>query len=155
MILATLLLLSQGAFPSEARTTWMSPSAFHLELGMRRADVIEKLERSRWRLEPARNDELVLEYDSGRTLTLAFRKNRLESIRFELVDFIPRIESAFEELKARMNQEMGPPSRVYDSALLYDDRSPKIYVVASTRRDTSFGRQGLGFVAVRYFVPAG
>lgn len=133
----------------------MRPEAFHLELGMSRSDVESALNRSQWTLRPGKEPgQLLFDYDEGRTVTLTFEPEGLQSIRFELVDFIPALRGAFDELKAALEREHGRPDRATEELVIYDRSDPDIYVVVSTRPDSSFGRQGLGFLAARYFRPA-
>ncbi len=152
----TLLLFAAqaGGFPSASAVSWMEPAAFHLRIGMSRQEAVRIIERGGWETEAAKNsNNLVLVYDSGKTATLSFRDDQLVSIRFELVDFIGGVRNAFSELAARMRKEHGKPSAARDQILIYDQTQPRIYIVLSTDPTTSFGVQGLGFLAVRYFVP--
>jgi len=41
-----------------------------------------------------------------------------------------------------------------EGIILFDRDVPNVMIVLSTRHDDSFGRQGLGFLAVRYYDPS-
>lgn len=155
MVTALFLLLFTSNY-STARTSWMTPDAFHLALGMKRDAVMKRLKDDGWKPEKGKEDDVVLLYDEKRTLTLGFQSERLHSLRFELVDFIPDVKAAFSEREKYLTDHYGEPSRHgSDTTLLnYDHALPNIQLVLSTDRSSSFGVQGLGFVVVRYFNPA-
>jgi len=143
-----------GSFPVGRQTDWMRPDAVHLELGMSRESAEAKLAESHWTLRDGKEPgQVMFDYDERRTVTMSFVADHLQSIRFELVDFIPAIGGAFSEIATRLEKDHGDPDRKTDELLIYDASTPRIYVVASTRSDTSFGKQGLGFLAARYFLP--
>jgi len=154
-VLLSMLLLSGGTFPPRHETAWMRPDAFHLGIGMTRTKAESALRESHWTLRDGKKPgQLIVEYDEQRTVTLEFADERLVSIRFELVDFIPKIRAAFAVQKEALIEGRGKPDRETEELLIYDQTMPEIYVVVSTRHDTSFGKQGLGFLAVRYFLPS-
>jgi len=150
------IFLLATAFPTQARTSWMQPDAFHLEIGMAEPKAMQALRSRGWKVKrgKAKNDWIV-EYEQTRTVTLAFEKGRLTSARFELVDFVPEVRAAFNERKTFLKQRYGNPpvSRAKGTALLYDKKSPNIMAVVSTDHRTGFGKKGLGFFVVRYFEP--
>jgi len=155
-MLASLLTFLLISFPSTAKTAWMDPASFHLRLGMRQSQVVAQLKTDGWNTSPGNEPHhLVVRYDDGRTITLAFDEDKLESARFELVGFIPGVREAFAELEKSLTEKRGEPGRrVRNPTLLsWEDKSPHIVVVLSTSRETSYGRQGLGLLVVRYFVP--
>jgi hypothetical protein len=156
MIVAAILLSIAGAFPSPAKTDWMSPEAFHLAIGMPRSKVVDQLGSSGWKPHPGKApNHIVVEVDQAKTLTLEFDNDLLRSARFELFDFFPDVKAAFREQSAALRKRFGVPKRGVPSksVLIYDKVHPNIIVVISTDPHTSAGRQGLGFLTVRYFEP--
>ena len=155
MILLAIALLLGGAAPLPS-TYWMQPKALGLEVGMPKAAVVERLEKDGRKAEPgAEPTHLLVRFGDKETVTLAFEKDRLASMRFELVEFIPQVKAAFEAEAAHLAKEHGAPTKklTKPEALIYDETTPRIYVVASIDRQTEFGRRGLGFLVVRYFAP--
>lgn len=153
---AALLAFLLSTFPNESKTAWMQPSAFHLHLGMTRTKVTARLETDGWTAAPGNEPHhLLVHYDDGKTITLVFKNDRLESARFELVGFIPTVQSAYRELEEMLGKKRGPPTRQVSNPTLlsWEDKTPHILLVLSTSRDTSYGKQGLGLLVVRYFVP--
>src|SRR5688572_4172987 len=149
------LALASTAF-SSSPTSWMDPQAFHLDLGMTKQRVVERLKSDGLTTEAGKEpNHLIVQYDDGKTITLAFRRNRLESARFELVGFIPTVKEAFAEQQKLLARKRGEPTRsiAKPTLLTWEDKRPHITLVMSTARETSFGQQGLGFLVVRYFVP--
>ncbi|HUO83980.1 MAG TPA: hypothetical protein VM534_02605 [Thermoanaerobaculia bacterium] len=154
-MVSLLLLLLAPSFPSTSATGWMEPAAFHLRFGMNLDETRKAFRGSGHSLGPAGSKgEWIVDYEDGKSITLVFVKGRLQSIRFELVDFIPRIREAFREYEGRITRVRGTPTTRTGSILIYEEKVPQIYVVVSTDSSSSFGRKGLGFLAVRYFVPA-
>jgi hypothetical protein len=153
MILA--ILLFAAAFPSPSATSWMSPESFHLKLGMTESQARGVLREGGWSPKKGKQtNHMIVEYGDKRTITLVFGHHRLDSIRFELVDFLPEVKSAFVEERKRLKETLGPPNPISPrNTLIYDGRTPNIFAVLSTTTKTEMGRQGLGFLAVRYFVP--
>ena len=94
----------------------------------------------------------LVEVTEKRMITLAFEDDCLTSIRFELVDFLPEIRTAWKEIVFRMLSAHGKPSRQTESprTLVYEGGNPQIYVFASVEPNGEFGEQGLGFLVVRY-----
>ncbi|HXI11389.1 MAG TPA: hypothetical protein VNM92_01925 [Thermoanaerobaculia bacterium] len=152
-LLLSLVLLA-ATTPSSS-TSWMAPDAFRLTVGMPRTSVLRELSRSGWNWKKGKVvDEIFLTYEEGKTLTLAFGRGRLRSLRFELVGFIPQIRAAFSERTAVLDQKLGEPRRISSSILSYERRSPNVMLVSSTDSSSSYGKQGLGYLVVRYFEPA-
>ena len=160
MFKALALLLLLGNSPSTiaptARTTWMTPDAFHLAMGMKKTAVVQKMKDDGWTIDTGKNGDLVIKYDEKRTVTMGFQSERLHSLRFELVDFLPEVKQAFAERERFLTQHYGKPhKRAGDTTLLeFTHVMPNIHLVLSTDRGSSFGVQGLGFLVVRYFDPA-
>lgn len=155
MLLAIALVLA-NTLPSASRTAWMDPAAFHLQLNMRRADVTTRLESRGWKVVKGKDkSHLVIHYDEKKTVTLGFFNGRLHSMRFELVDFAPEIRAAFSEREEALKKKLGTPSKqVAQTMLVYEKTKPNVFVVMSVDAKTDYGRQGLGFLVVRYFDPA-
>lgn len=152
-LLLSLALLFGGVVPDTA-TGWMDPARLGVSLGMTRADAVRTIEGRGYATEEGKEPgHLIVPVGEKRTVTLAFEADALRSIRFELVSFLPEIQSAFEEAKQRLARKHGAPSRsiAKPPILQYDATKPKIYVVAATDASTEFGKQGLGFLVIRYF----
>jgi hypothetical protein len=151
---AFLILAVLNAFSAPTKTSWMSPEAFHLAVGMQRSKTVEVLEGGGWKPRAGNApNHLIVEYGDRRSITLEFERDHLRSIRFELFDFIPVVTRAFAEEKAALEDRFGPARSKAASVLLYEKRRPNIMVVMSTDVRTTAGRQGLGFLTVRYFEP--
>jgi hypothetical protein len=155
-MLATLALFLTMAVTPTARTTWMTPDAFHLAMGMKKPAVIQRLKGDGWAVDTVKNGDLQIKYDEKRTITMTFQKERLHSLRFELVDFLPEVKQAFGEREQFLIKHYGKPrKKAGDTTLLeFNHVMPNIHLVVSTDRTSSFGVQGLGFLVVRYFDPA-
>lgn len=156
MLLVFTLLLAT-AFPSRTTTGWMRPEAFRLGIGMSRTEVMKVIKDGGWDPKEGRTaDEVVLDYTGERSVTLEFRRARLRSIRFELFLTLDKIKEAYEEERAYLRKELGPPrATLRDGAvLLYDDKLPNVMVVLSNDPKSDNGKKGIGFVAVRYYDPA-
>ena len=151
-----LALVLATAFPSNSKTSWMSPQAFRLIIGMTRADAVKTLEESGWTVKAGkRQNELVIDYGDEKSLTLDFNRQRLRSVRFELFGFLPHVRAAFDEQKALLKKEHGEPKKGArsSSVVVYDDRLPSIIVVLSDDPKSAYGQKGIGFLAVRYYDP--
>jgi hypothetical protein len=154
--MATLLLLLVSSFPSNSKTSWMTPQSFRLVIGMSRADAEKTLRDAGWTMKRGKDDdEAVVDYSEDKALTLEFHHDRLRSIRFELFAILPEIRSAFAEQKSLLKKEHGSPKRTVRSAsiVVYDDRLPNIMVVLSADPKTDYGKKGFGYLAVRYYDP--
>ena len=158
-MLESILFFFLASFPSASKTAWMEPAAFHLKINMTKADAVKALEKHGWT--PAATEvkeHLVVKYEVNKTVTLAFSNDRLQSVRFELVDFVPRVKDAFAERQTSLKAKFGKAqTKAFPSEtiLIYDSTTPNIFVVFSKDPKSSFGKQGLGFLVVRYFDPAG
>lgn len=129
-------------------TDWMRLDAFHLTIGMPRAEAVDALRA--WSPKQGKDaNELVVDYASDKALTLEFRKDRLTSVRFELFTLLPKVRQAFEEKRAAM----GEPRKATRSILIYDDALPNAMVVVTDDPKSEQGKKGLGVLAVRYYDP--
>lgn len=129
-------------------TDWMRLEAFHLAIGMPRADALAAL--SAWNPKPGKDaNEVVVDYASDKSLTLEFKKERLHSVRFELFVLLPQVRKAFEEKRAAM----GEPRMATRSVLVYDNALPNAIVVVEDDPKSQQGKKGLGVLAVRYYDP--
>lgn len=155
MPIAFLLIALVGAFPSNTKTSWMTPQSFHLVIGMTRADAETTLRDDGWTIKPGKDkNEVVVDYADDKALTLNFTRDRLRSIRFELFALIPQIRVAFDEQKSLLKKEHGAPKRLKSSSIVvYDDRLPNIMVVLNVDPESEYGKKGVGYLAVRYFDP--
>ncbi len=134
----------------------MRPEAFHLGIGMSRLEAVSALREGGWEAKRGRNDDqVVVDYSTEKALTLEFNHNRLHAIRFELYAPIPEVRKAFAEQKEFLRHTLGEPKREMPnkSIVLYDHTLPNILVVLSDDPKSDKGKQGLGFVAVRYYDP--
>jgi len=152
---AYVLALLLSVVPSSGRTAWMRPEAFHLAIGMSRLQVLGELKAAGFEAKPGKNkDEYFVDYTNERTLTLLFRNARLWSVRFELFAFLPEVRPAFDEAKADLQKELGVPKKLPSKTIVvYDERVPNVMLVMSDDPQTTNGRKGIGFVAVRYYDP--
>lgn len=155
MPIAFLLLALVASFPSNSRTSWMTPQSFHLTIGMTRDEAEKTLRESGWTLKPGKNKEqLVIDYSDDKSLTLDFGRDRLRSVRFELFALIPEIRAAFVEQKSMLRKENGEPKPLKSPVIvIYDDRLPNIVVVLSDDPKSDYGKRGFGYLAVRYYDP--
>lgn len=151
-----LSLLAAGVFPSSSKTSWMEPAAFRLEIGMARAEVERRLEESGLTTVPGKYArQLIVHYEEKKTVTLGFVDDRLQSVRFEYVDFIPGVREAHAERVEALKAAHGESGKAVNGGiLLFDKQMPNIMLVLSTRPDDGFGKQGLGFLSVRYYDPS-
>ncbi len=134
----------------------MRPESFHLTIGMGRGEAVKRLQEAGWKPRKGDNaDELVVDYTNTQSLTLAFRKNRLRSIRFEFFTIIDQVGSAFEEEKAYLKKTYGEPKAIASKTMLvYESTLPNIMAVVSNDPKSVNGRKGLGVLVVRYYDPA-
>lgn len=129
-------------------TDWMRLDAFHLTIGMPRAQAEDALRA--WNPKQGKDaNELVVDYANDKALTLEFRKDRLTSVRFELFTLLPKVRKAFEEKRAAM----GEPRKATRSILIYDDALPNAMVVVTDDPKSEQGKKGLGVLAVRFYDP--
>ncbi|MFA6959008.1 MAG: hypothetical protein WC538_24310 [Thermoanaerobaculia bacterium] len=157
-LLVLLQFLMQGGAPAVSSHDWMSPDKLGLCIGMARPDVEAAVERAGLKAEPGKySRQLVVHYAETRTVTMQFVDDRLQSIRFELVDFIPSVRGAYKERLGAIEKTVGyqAAKQKGDRAVVtFNRETPNVMVVLSTVPDDAFGRQGLGFLAIRWFDPA-
>lgn len=147
-LLALLLTIAQPA----PQTDWMRLESFHLSIGMKRAQAVEAV-RS-WGPKPGRNaNEVVVDYSGEKALTLEFRKDRLQSARFELFVMLPHVRRAFEEKRTALLTALGEPRKATKHILIYDNKLPNVMVVVADNPQSEHGKKGLGVLAVRYYDP--
>lgn len=147
-----LALLFATAMPSASKTSWMRPESFQLSIGMRRYDAIKKLEV--WNPKQGKDaNELIVDYDGDKSLTLQFRDDRLQSIRFELFVFLPGVRKAFDEECAYLRETFGAPAKTTPSIVIYDNTLPNVMAVVNDSAKSEQGKKGLGVIAVRYYDP--
>ncbi|MEO8215878.1 MAG: hypothetical protein ABI718_02235 [Acidobacteriota bacterium] len=132
----------------------MEPASFHLTIGMAQSQVTAKLAEQGWSLHKGKiENEHFIEYDQGKTVTLVFSQDKLSSARFEFVDFVPEVKAAFAEQRKSLRHNYGLPLvRGNGNTLIYDLPDVSIFAVLSTNPKDEFGKKGLGFFVVRYFV---
>lgn len=150
MVTILALLLSVAA--PESRTAWMQLESFHLAIGMPRQEALAAV-RS-WGPKQGRDEnEVVIDYDGDKALTLQFKKDRLQSARFELFVFLPEVRGVFDEKRLALRGSLGEPPKATRSILIYDDRLPNVMVVVADDPKSEPGQKGLGVLAVRYYDP--
>ena len=154
-MIALAALLFATAFPSTSKTSWMRPESFHLIVGMSRDEVVKSLADRGWTTKKGDDDDhLVIDYADDKAITLQFRRNRLQSIRFALYLFLPDAHTAFDEEKAFLRESLGEPKKLRSkSVLLYDGVLPNVMVVVSANPKSENGQKGLGILVVRYYDP--
>lgn len=154
MNLITLVsLLALSAFPSATPSSWMYPESFHLELGSERSSIEKEFEARNWALEEGKGyEELVHEYDEGRTLSLSFLDDRLTSIRFELATFPPTSREAFDELRNELTLRYGDAKELgSERALAFSDGELSVHLVLLDRFDGDPGSAPVEVVVTRFF----
>jgi len=152
MPLALLALLLVAPMPSASRTSWMRLESFRLTIGMTRDDAIRAV--TLWNPKKGRDaNEVVVDYDGDKALTLTFRDDRLRSVRFELFAFLPQVRKAFEEERDYLRTARGAPRQSSKAVLIYNEALPNVIVVLTDDPKTDHGRKGIGVLAVRYFDP--
>lgn len=146
---ALLALLLAIATPS---TDWMRLDAFHLTIGMPRADALGALRA--WNPKQGKDaNEIVVDYSGDKALTLEFRKDRLTSVRFELFVLLPQVRKAFEAKREALRLTNAEPRKATRSVLIYDQALPNVMVVVNDDPKTEQGKKGVGVLAVRYYDP--
>ena len=84
----------------------------------------------------------------------AAEEERLRSARFELFAILPQIRPAFDEARRDMKKERGEPKKLTSkSIVVYDNALPNVVMVVSDDPKSQHGKNGLGFLAVRYYDP--
>ena len=154
-MIAVIAFLLATAFPSSHRTAWMRPEAFHLAIGMSKADVLKRLDDGGWKTKKGKGEsQLVVDYSEERAMTLGFERDRLNSIRFELFEIVTLIRSAFDEEKAYLKTKLGAPKKSKSKSIaLWDNTLPNVMVVVSADPKSEQGKKGVGMLVVRYFDP--
>ena len=155
MQLLLTLLLFAGVAP-ESATGWMHPERLGVCMGMSREAVRAAVEKRGWKLEQGKVPEhAIVQLSERRSVTLAFANDALQSARFELIGFLPEIPPALREIEKTLTDTLGPPNLRIEkpASLVFEKVDPQVYVTAATDRQTQFGRQGLGFLVVRYLDP--
>lgn len=135
-------------------TSWMRPDLFHLVVGMPRTEAVKTLEANGWKVKPGDDkDHLVVDYADDKSLTLQFRRDRLNAVNFEYFALVPEAQSAFTEQKDVLKERYGEPRKTLPSIVLYDDRLPNVMLILSADPKSEHGRRGLGMLVVRYYDP--
>lgn len=151
MIFALLLAV---AFPSADKTSWMRPQSFHLVIGMPRQEALRALESNGWKAKSDDAQHAVVDYAEDKTITLAFERDRLQSVRFELFTILHDAKAAFETETAYLRATFGEPKKLKSkSIVLYDNALPNIMAVLSNDPKSEQGQKGIGLVVVRYYDP--
>jgi hypothetical protein len=146
-----LLALLFAVAPSVSQTSWMRPDAFHLTIGMRKAEAVKALSAAGVTLRDGdHTGQMIADITPTKSLTIEFTKARLQSIRFELFVMSDAIGAAFEEEKKSLRETLGAPKAIRSKAMvIYDHTLPNVMAVMTIDK-----KQGLGTLAVRYFDPA-
>ena len=155
-MLLALLIAVTASFPSNSKTSWMSPQSFRLVIGMTRGDALKTLSDAGWTIKPGKNaGEKIVDCAEDKAVTLQFENDRLHSVRFELFAMIPDVRAAFDEKKSELAKENGSPKKNVrsKSIVVYDDRLPNIMVVLNDDPNSEYGKKGVGYLAVRYYDP--
>lgn len=151
-MIAVVALFLATAFPSNNKTAWMRPESFHLVIGMPRADAMQAL--SGWKPKTGKDGQVTVDYADDKTLTLAFDKDRLKSVRFELFVILHDAKSLFADEAAYLRAKYGEPKSLKSRAVvLYDNALPNIMAVLSNDPKSEQGQKGVGLVVVRYYDP--
>jgi hypothetical protein len=149
-----LLALLLAQFPAASGTSWMEPAAFRVALGDSRAKIERHFRAKGWELtEEEESGELVHDYGDGRTIVMQFTGDTLVSIRFELVQFLPGIAESWESVVTRLEKKLGAPRIDTPILAIHEEEQFHVHAVLSSDPASSLGRQGLGRIIVRYFVP--
>jgi len=137
--------------PSVSQTSWMRPDAFHLTIGMRKAEAVKALTASGVKLRDGDHaGQMIADITEMKSITVEFSKERLQSVRFELFTMMDAIGPAFAEEKKFLRESFGAPKPISSKAMvIYDATLPNVMAVFTTD-----AKQGLGTLAVRYFDPA-
>ncbi len=146
-----LLAILFAVAPSVSQTSWMRPDAFHLTIGMPKADAVKALTANGVVLRDGDHaGQMIADITQTKSITVEFAKERLQSIRFEFFTMSDAIGSAFEEEKKSLRESFGAPKAISSKSLvIYDHTLPNVMAVMTIDK-----KQGLGTLAVRYFDPA-
>lgn len=149
------VLLLATSFPSNSKTSWMRPDAFHLAIGMSRAAAVKELESRGWALKRGDDAEhWVVDYADDKSMTLYFNRERLHSVRFELFAIVGQAKDAFAEETSFLRESLGRPRVASKSLVVYDNRLPNVMVVLTDDPKSQSGQKGVGMLVVRYYDPA-
>ena len=149
-----LALLLAVAFPSTDKTSWMRPQSFHLVIGMLREEAMTALTSSGWKTKNDDANHVVVDYADDKSLTLAFERGRLRSVRFELFTILHDAKPAFDAETAYLRATFGEPKKLKSkSIVLYDNALPNIMAVLQNDPKSEQGQKGVGLVVVRYYDP--
>ena len=136
--------------PSVSQTSWMRPDAFHLTIGMPKAQAIKVLAEGGVKLRDGDHaGQMIADITETKSITVEFSKERLQSIRFELFTPMEVIGAAFDEEKKYLRESLGAPKANSAKLVIYDATLPNVMAVVTTDM-----KQGLATLAVRYFDPA-
>lgn len=154
-MIALLTLFLATAFPSSDKIAWMRPAAFHLVIGMPRAEAMRALASDGWTVRKGGDaDHVVIDYADDKTLTLVFERGRLKSARFELFLILHDAAGSFAEETAYLRATFGEPKKLRSkSVVLYDNALPNVMAVLSADPNSEQGQKGVGMVVVRYYDP--
>lgn len=146
-----LLAILFAVAPNVSQTSWMRPDAFHLTIGMTKADAVKTLTSGGLTLRDGDHaGQMIADITSTKSITIEFTKDRLQSVRFELFTMSDAMGAAFEEEKKFLRDSLGAPKSIASkSMVIYDRTLPNVMAVVTT--DV---KQGLSTLAVRYFDPA-
>lgn len=152
LLLALVALVSP--FPSSTPASWMSPESFRLALGQEQTVVEECFEERGWELTEGKGyQELIHEYDNGRTVSLSFLEGRLSSARFELATFPPESTQAFDELKVLLAERFGQGRvLVEDKVLSFEGEHVAAHLVLLDRFEGTGGGVPVQIIVARYFL---
>lgn len=154
-MIAVLALFFATAFPSNSKTSWMRPESFHLKVGMNRAAAVKALESNGWKTKHGDGEnQLTVDYADDKSITLHFRRDRLDSIRFELFTILQDAPAAFEEERGYLHESLGKPRMGSKKILIYDHTLPNVMAVLSADPKSEQAQKGVGMVIVRYYDPA-
>ncbi|PYQ30588.1 MAG: hypothetical protein DMF56_07195 [Acidobacteria bacterium] len=150
--MALVLALLLSAFPSNSRVSWMRLESFHLIIGMTRDEMVNVI--APWNPKFGKDkNEIVIDYNGDKALTLELKNDRLRSVRFEFFALLPEIRKAFDEEKTYLRGARGTPRKSTSSILIYDDALPNVMAVVKDDPSSEQARKGLGVLAVRYYDP--
>ncbi len=153
-MIAVVALFLATAFPSTDKTSWMRPESFHLVIGMPRAEALRVLQENGWKAKPEGADHVAVDYADDKTITLAFQRDRLQWVRFELFVILHDSKSVFAQETAYLRSAYGEPKKLKSkSIVLYDNALPNVMAVLSNDPKSEQGQKGVGMVVVRYYDP--
>src|SRR5205085_9772419 len=96
LLLAILFALA----PTTSETSWMRLDAFHLTVGMRKADAVKALTARGVTLRDGDHaGQMIADITQTKSITVEFSKERLRSVRFELFTMMDAVGAAFDEEK--------------------------------------------------------